>query len=92
MVGQRSSKAFMWVRFLPSPQYIMDSFWQIVYEDEYKEMKSLYPDIPEKDLWILILTKDNISYGGIQAVLGNPSKKEIKNTLKKYGLNRNTSN
>ena len=39
----------------------MDSFWQIVYEDEYKEMKSLYPDIPEKDLWILILTKDNIS-------------------------------
>ena len=23
----------------------MDSFWQIVYEDEYKEMKSLYPDI-----------------------------------------------
>ena len=63
----------------------MDSFWQIVYEDEYKEIKAIYPDIPEKDLWVLLLIKDNVPYSRIQSLLGNPSKKEIKNIVKKYG-------
>lgn len=43
-----------------------------------------YYNMSELEENIIKLRKEGYSYGGIQLVLGNPSKKIIKNCLKQY--------
>lgn len=55
-----------------------------MYSEEFERIKSEYPKIKDFECWILTLASENHSYGEIQKIMGNPSKKEIRKILLKY--------
>lgn len=55
-----------------------------IYDEDLVKTKEKYPEASEYELRILYLREDQYSYGGIQKIMGNPSKKEIRKILLKY--------
>ena len=55
--------------------------------EKLEKIKNEFDDISDLDAKIVILKEDFWSYGNIQLILGNPSKKYIRNVLLKYRPN-----
>lgn len=55
-----------------------------IYEEDLAEVRKKYPEATEYELRILYLREDSYSYGAIQKLMGNPSKKEIRQILLKF--------
>ena len=53
-------------------------------QKNYPDLSSKYPDANSFELCIITLRDSKKSYGEIQKVLGNPSKKEIRRILKQF--------
>ena len=52
--------------------------------DKVKDIKTKFEDISDLDANIIYLKEDKWTYGQIQLILGNPSKRYIRSVLVKY--------
>lgn len=58
--------------------------FKFMYIPEHEEVIKQYPEANDLESWIITFHNAGFDYGEMQLVLGNPSKKIIKNTIKKF--------
>jgi len=63
---------------------------EILYEEDFNKSKIKHPDIEDEfELWVVALKEAGVSYANIQLLMGNPSKKKIREILLKYKIIEN---
>lgn len=58
--------------------------FKFIYLEEHDAILNKYPNIEDFDSWILTFASEGFTYGEIQKIMGNPSKKKIRQILLKY--------
>lgn len=53
-------------------------------KEKLEKLKNNFDDLSDLDLNIIYLVKEKHTYGNIQLILGNPSKRYIRSVLKEH--------